>query len=66
MKRGCDLLIFKNNIKRSSDRGPSLRQLLQKRKKRPEGRFFYACSHYFTAMVPFIIEMWPGNEQKKP
>jgi hypothetical protein len=28
---GCDLLIlfFKNKIKRSSDRGPSLRQLLQ-------------------------------------
>ncbi|CAI8771970.1 hypothetical protein EMIT0P260_190064 [Pseudomonas sp. IT-P260] len=26
---GCDLLILKGKIKRSSDRGPSLRQLLQ-------------------------------------
>jgi hypothetical protein len=21
---------------------------------------------YFRVTVPFIIEMWPGNEQKKP
>jgi hypothetical protein len=25
----------------------------------------HAVLDYFT-VVPFIIEMWPGNEQKKP
>jgi len=26
--------------------------------------FFRPASAYLTVTVPFIIEMWPGNEQK--
>jgi hypothetical protein len=35
-------------------------------KKRPEGRFFYhsESTDHFSTTAPFIIELWPGNEQK--
>jgi hypothetical protein len=44
----------------------SLYTQFQAQKKRPAGRFFHhtESTDHFSTTAPFIIELWPGNEQK--